>query len=83
MRQLNNWNKLDKFKSAALAEVPPRALQALARAISDSLVIMRESSPRTEEIPEEGRRANTAPVFKEGEERLRELYSSLTCSAEK
>lgn len=64
-------------------KIPPRALQALPRPISDSLVIIWESSWRTGEIPEEGRRANTAPVFKKGNEGLRELYSSLAYNAEK
>lgn len=37
---------------------------------SDSLVIIWESSWRREEIPEEGRRANTVSVFKGEEEEL-------------
>lgn len=43
---------------------------------SDSLVVIQESSWRREEIPEEGRRANTVAVFKEGEAGLGELHSS-------
>lgn len=59
-------DKLDIFKSAGPDEIHLGVLQELAEMISELLAIISESSWRMGEVPEDGRKANTVPIFKKG-----------------
>lgn len=57
-------DKLATFKSAGPDEIHPGVLQELSEVISELLAIISESSCRMGEVPEDGRKANTLPIFK-------------------
>lgn len=59
-------DKLDICKSAGPREIHPGVLQVLAEVISELLAIISESSWRMSEVPADGRKANTEPVFEKG-----------------
>lgn len=59
-------DKLDICKSAGSGEIYPGVLQVPAEVISELLAIISESLWRMSEVPADGRKANTEPVFEKG-----------------
>ncbi|CAJ0946553.1 unnamed protein product [Ranitomeya imitator] len=55
-----------KFKSPGQDELHPRVLKEIAEEIFEPLSIIFENSWRTGEVPEDWRRANVVPIFKNG-----------------
>ncbi|CAM5162260.1 unnamed protein product [Natator depressus] len=65
--QVKNYlDKLDVFKSPGPDEMHPRILKELTEEISEPLTIIFEKSWKTEEIPEDWKRANIVPIYKKG-----------------
>lgn len=62
-----------------------RVLRELAEVIARSLSIIFERSQRTEEVPEDWKRANVTPVFKQGKKEDQGNYKpvNLTCVLER
>lgn len=59
-------DKLYVFKTAEPDEIHPGVLQELAGVISELLAIISESLWRMGEVPKDGRKANTVPIFEKG-----------------
>ncbi|CAJ0926967.1 unnamed protein product [Ranitomeya imitator] len=57
---------INEFKSPGPDELHPRVLKEIAEEIFEPLSIIFENSWRTEEVPEDWRRANVVPIFKKG-----------------
>jgi len=62
----DHLSNLDSCKSMSPDGMHPRVLRELANVIAEPLSIMFERSWRTGEVPEDWRKASTAPIFKKG-----------------
>jgi len=60
----DHFSKLDTHKPMGPNGIDSRVLRELANAIAEPLSIFFESSWRTEEVPENWRKASVTPVFK-------------------